>query len=130
MSPSARIPLALAAALLAGCGASMPDVKPVRLADLGAKPTLPLVIQLEEGDRLPLEVNVSGDLVKTEAPREPPVVVVKQRFYLVLLPGGPPRVSLDGKTLARMGGAFAIGVGYDKEKGPKSTLGLELRTRP
>jgi hypothetical protein len=119
-----------AVALVAGCGASMPDVKPVRLAEVAASPTLPMVIELREGDRLPLDVAIAGDLVQTEPAPTPPVLVVRRSFYLVLLPSGPPRVSFDGKTLARVDGAFAVGVGVDKQKGPKSSLALTIRARP
>jgi hypothetical protein len=112
------------AALLSGCTPSMPNVAPVRLANLAnlASPvTFPLVIELQEGDRIPLYAAITGDLVSTEPSAQPPMVVVKRHFFLVISEG-KMLVSLDGKTIARKTGSFRFGVGVDKEKGPKATL--------
>ena len=119
---------ALAALALSGC-ATMPDVAPVRVTQLGPNVTLPLVIELQAGDRLPLAVSIEGDLVHTEATPQPPVLVVKRHFYLVLLKHGPPRISFDGKTLGGVMGSFQLGVGSEKEGTAKATLGLTVVER-
>jgi hypothetical protein len=67
------LPLGLSA-LLPGCAPSMPDVAPVRLANLTPPVTLPLVIELQEGDRIPLYAALAGDLVGTEPSAHPPMV--------------------------------------------------------
>jgi hypothetical protein len=129
MKLPSRSTLLLAAALLgaplSGC-ARMPDVKPVRPAELGPNITLPLVIEFREGDRLPLELAIGGDLVGMETPGQSPVIVVKQRFFLVLHPSGPPHISLDGKTVGDVQGSFAFGVGANKERGPKATMRFDI----
>lgn len=120
-----RIPIQSAAlflsALLAGCAPTMPNVAPVRLADMNGSVTFPLVIELQEGDRIPLTAALTGDLVGTEPSAAPPVVVVKRHFFLVITQG-KMLVSLDGKTIAHTTGTFQFGVGVEKDKGPKATL--------
>ncbi len=115
-------PLGLSA-LLWGCAPSMPDVAPVRLATLNGPSTFPLVIEVQDGDRIPLYAAITGDLVSTEASAQPPVVVAKRHFYLVINQG-KFLVSLDGKTIAHMRGSFQFGVGVDKEKGPRASLAM------
>jgi hypothetical protein len=107
--------------LLVGCAPSMPNVAPVRLANVSIPLTFPLVIELQDGDRIPLSAALTGDLVRTEPSTQPPMVVVKRHFFLVLSEG-KMLVSLDGKTIAHMTGSFKLGVGVDKEKRPKATL--------
>ena len=130
MKPITRSSFALAAALLAlpltGCGPRMPSVTPVRLANLASATSLPMVIQFDEGDRIPIDVMLSGDLVSTEKAPQAPVLVVKKRFYLVIFEDGQPRISLDGKTLGGARGSFAFGVGVDKEKGTKVNIHLTV----
>lgn len=117
------LPALALAALLSGCAPSMPNVAPVRLADMNGSVTFPLVIELQEGDRIPLNAALTGDLVSTEPSAQPPVVVVKRHFFLVITQG-KMLVSLDGKTIAHTTGSFQFGVGVDKEKGPKATLSM------
>ena len=124
--------LALAVPALSACGGSMPDVRPVTLAELGkgGAPTLPLVIQLKAGDRIPLQVQVSGDLVESTPAEAGPMLTVKRTFFVVLTEGSPPRISLDGQTLARAPGTLSIGLGVTKDKGPLATVSLGLSSPP
>ena len=110
-------------ALLSGCAPSMPNVAPVRLANLRGPVTFPLVIELQEGDRIPLNGALTGDLVSTEPSAQPPIVVVKRHFFLVIT-DGKMLVSLDGKTIAHTTGTFQFGVGVDKEKGTNATVSM------
>jgi hypothetical protein len=114
------VTLGLSGAAL-GCGPSMPNVAPVRLANVGGPVTFPMVIEFQEGDRIPLEAAITGELVTTEPSAQPAMLVVKRHFYLVIV-DGKMLVSLDGKTIAKSKGSFQFGVGVDKEKGPKATL--------
>jgi len=118
----------LLALLSLGCGASLPaGVKPVRLADLdrSAPVSLPLLVEFRPGDELPLEVHIDGDLLQSEATAQPVSVRVKKTFYVLITGDGPPRISLDGQTLARVPGQLSIGLGVSQQ-GPKATLGLSL----
>ncbi len=110
-------------ALALGCAPSMPDVAPVRLATLAGPTTFPLVIEVQEGDRIPLYAAITGDLVSTEPSVQPPVVVAKRHFFLVINQG-KFLISLDGRTIAHTKGSFQFGVGVDKENGPKATLAM------
>jgi len=116
---------ALGLLALSGCAPSMPNVAPVSLADLAKQTspsTFPLVIELQEGDRVPLYGAITGDLVSTEPSDKPPVVVAKKHFFLVIT-HGRILVSLDGKTIAHTTGSFQFGIGVDKQ-GPKATLAM------
>lgn len=136
MMPNSPLPhLAAVAAVsllaLAGCGASVPaNLRPVRPSNLGAagEVALPMLLEFHEGDRIPIDVDIGGDLVRTEA-GAPPVLVVKQRFFLYLGREGAPRISLDGKTFGGVKGSFMLGVGVKKGEEPKGTFRVSVVKR-
>jgi len=86
---------------------------------------LPLLVEFRPGDELPLEVRIDGDLLQTEATAQPVPVLVKKNFYVLITSDAPPRISLDGQTIARVPGQLSIGLGVSQQ-GPKATLGLSL----
>lgn len=124
------LPVALCTAL-AGCAASVPDVQPVRPAniDASAKPTLPMVLLFEPGDRIPVDLGIDGDLMALEGSQEPAVVVVKRRFFLVMTDDAPPRISLDGKSLGQVSGSVSVGLGVTKERGAVATVRLGAKSK-
>ncbi len=107
-----------------------------RLRDLGVEmkawdPSRPLVIEVDEGDTIPLHFSLEGPLFAT-LPDAPPLTLrAKRHFYL--------RVSRDGLQSsfdkndfgARpvRPGSFQIGIGATKD-GPLATVAIRTPTPP
>jgi hypothetical protein len=102
--------------LLAGCGPprNAPVVRPAQITD-PAQLEGPLWIAFEEGDELPVFLDVSGPTFELEAPTL--VLKIRRRVYL-LIGDGKPRLSFDRETFLDGGGSFALGIGNSKERGP------------
>jgi len=113
-----------------GCSHTMPDVNPVRPADLHADgaPSLPMIVEFQPGDRIPLDLYVNGDLMELEPGAVAPTVVVKKRFFVLLQDDAPPRLSVDGKTLGEVHGSVSVGLGVKADQGVRATFGLTTRT--
>jgi hypothetical protein len=56
----------------------------------------PVVLVFEPGERVPVRFTLESAIMRTD--RDPVTfdLVAQRRFYLLLLPDGPPRISLDG----------------------------------
>jgi len=119
-------PLVTLVVALAGCGTTMPDVPPVRPSAISAArpPQLPLILQFEPGDRFTLAVGVDGELMSVEGGGSELTVVVKRRFFVLMTDSGPPRISLDGKTLGQVRGNLKLGFGVTADKGTVASLRL------
>jgi len=112
-----------------GCSSTMPEVKPVRPADLRAdNATLPMLVELQPGDRIPLDLYVGGDLMELEPGATPPTVLVKKRFFVLLQEDSPPRLSIDGKTLGQVHGSLSIGLGAKPKEGVRASVGVSTKT--
>lgn len=102
------------AASLGACAPSMPAVEPIHLSQLDehAPPTLPLVLEVREGDRIPVRVKLSGNLIESPADVPPITLTAKRRFFVVIDEDGPRGISLDGKTLggANQRGSLSLGI--------------------
>lgn len=131
---TALISIALAA-LLAGC-AHAPAREPIRIrpgqaVDLPPSELQgrPIIIELREGDVIPLDVLVDGGLVASPPGASVPLTV-KRPFFLRIDERGL-RISLDGKdfdTKPREPGAFAFGLGATKE-GTRAQLRIKTPQR-
>lgn len=122
---------ALPALLLLACSSSQPPLR-VRAADpssfSAAVPGQPIIIEFQEGDEIPLEVSVSGDLVATD-PATPPVKVRAKRHFYLRLDGSEMKTSLDGEHFGSSAkrGSFAFGLGFD-QTGTKATIKVTTPT--
>jgi len=118
--------LAMAVLALAGCGSTMPELPPVRPGAIATtvSPRLPLLLQFEPGDRIALDVGIDGDLMEVEGQGSELTVVVKRRFYVLMTEDGPPRISLDGKTVGQVRGSLQLGLGVTAAKGTVASVRL------
>lgn len=120
-------PLALAPVLLSlGCAPSVPP-RTVRLADLGkSEPLLPgqaLIIEVQEGDTIPLSFSLEGPFIATPAEAKPIPLRAKRHFFLRMDENGL-RASADGlhfDTKPVKPGSFRMGFGASKE-GARATI--------
>jgi len=125
---SRRVRLAPAWGLLAacvltlGCASSQPPVL-IRSADLGKAPLLagrPFVIAFKAGERLPVLLDVSGEIVEL-SPRPSRVWLVAKRDFFLRIDGTHITTSLDGVHFDRhpeKPGSFRFGLGADATNGP------------
>jgi hypothetical protein len=111
--------LIIIGSLAIGCGASTAQIEPVRLTELGPDAELrpPLVIELQEGDRIPLHLALEGDYLELEGPETPPTIVVKRRVFIHMDGRNPPTLSTDGVTPDTIGGSLRVGLGVSEERG-------------
>lgn len=109
---------ALIATLSSGCAAAPPATR-VRARDLGTHPVgevkLPIVVEFEEGDVIPVHFVVSGQLAATP-PDSPPLKVVAKRHFFLRIDKDGIRTSLDGEHFGKPAtpGSFRLGLGIDK----------------
>jgi hypothetical protein len=112
--------LLAAAGFTAGC-AHEPTAMRVRFADLehgavkGYDGARPLIVEFQPGERLPVNLDVSGEGFELE-PRHPPLEIVAKEHCFV-------RLGSDGFRLSRDGEHF------DKPRQP-GTFRVGLRSRP
>ncbi len=118
---------------LAGC-ASAPLPEPVRLrtTDLGTLDDAqraelakgrPLVIEIHEGEVIPFDVTIGGDLVSTAAGTTI-ALTAKRNFFLRITKDGLA-VSRDGEhfgTKPKVPGRFRIGVSATRERGLRGEM--------
>jgi hypothetical protein len=67
-------------------------------------------------------VGIDGELMGVEGATSDLTVVVKRRFFVLLSEDGPPRISLDGKTLGQVRGTLQLGLGVTADKGTVASL--------
>lgn len=118
----------LAVTSLVACTPSMPTVKPVRFTDLSeeAMTSLPMVIEVQKGDQIPVKVSLRGNMLESPAEAEPIVLTAKRRFFVVVRDDGPPRISLDGVTLGGMEKKGSLSLGIHQEDGRAPEVTVEL----
>lgn len=85
----------------------------------------PLIIEFREGDNLPFDVNVEGDLVAS--PKEASIPLVAKRTFFLRVDADGIKVSLDGsfKDTARTRGSMAFGMSVTSAG---TRAGLTIRT--
>jgi hypothetical protein len=127
---NARTSSLAAALLLAGCAHSV-DGPPVRVRagqlpeGIGALDLTkrPLIIELREGDVLPLDVLVDGDLIGS--PEGASIPLTAKRTFFVRVDANGLKISRDGVDFdakSRVPGSFQLGVGVTRATGTRATL--------
>ncbi len=112
-------PVALLA-LLAPLAACAPSLEPIRVraSDLGHLGAVndargrPVVIELDEGDTVPIDLSFTGDLVELTPPEPALAFKARRRFFLRMSADGLA-VSLDGVHFGvrpKEPGSFRLGV--------------------
>lgn len=126
--------IVLAASALAGCAPPLPP-RFVKLRDLGSVGPLelgqPIVIELDEGDVIPLRFTLDGPFVKSAADAPAIPLRVTRHFFLRLDKEGL-KSSADGKHFdwkPVKPGQFQFGVGATKE-GVSATMSIRTPTPP
>lgn len=115
----------LASALLLACTfaitgcSSLPPLRvkannPSTFAE--ARPGQTLIVELDEGDTIPLSFLIQGDLIETKPP-PPPIMLVAKRHFFLKIDGSGVKTSVDGEhwNASRKKGSFAFGLGFTKE---------------
>jgi hypothetical protein len=114
--------LPVACLLALGCASSQPAVV-IRSADLGKAPLLagrPFVIAFKAGERIPVILDVSGEIIEVD-PRPSRVWLVAKRDFFLRIDGARITTSLDGVHFDRRPakpGSFRFGFGADAANGP------------
>ncbi|MEZ4295716.1 MAG: hypothetical protein R3B70_12120 [Polyangiaceae bacterium] len=114
-------------ALLPAC-AKPPEPQLVKAADVGKMGALamdrPIVIEFEEGQKIPVELVLDGPFLKTPDDL-PPVELIVRRHFFLRVDGNGIKSSADGKSFdekpARPG-SFAVGVDITREKGVRGKI--------
>jgi hypothetical protein len=120
--------LSVACLLALGCAARQPPVM-IRAAELGKAPLLagrPFVIAFKAGERLPVILDVSGEIVELD-PRPSRVWLVAKRDFFVRIEGAHVTTSLDGVHFDRRPakpGSFRFGLGRDATNGPHLEIAI------
>jgi len=114
--------------LSVGCAASAPPVM-VRAADFGKVPIppgRPIVLAFTAGERIPVILDVSGEVVEIE-PRPSRVWLVAKRDFFVRIAGSEVKTSLDGVHFDRRPkkpGTFRLGLGSDPSLGARVEVAI------
>lgn len=121
------------AALLCGACAHAPDLEPVRVrpgqpnnysdAELRDRA---IIVEFHEGDVIPFDFTLEGDLVSAPATSVP--MTVKRPFFLLIDPKKGLKTSLDGRSFdqkPRAPGTFRLGMSVTREKGAHAELHIE-----
>jgi hypothetical protein len=116
MKPVFPLLLTLALAPLTACAPAGEPLR-VRAADLGRTPGAemngrPLIIEISEGDVLPVDFTFSSELVALE-PASPPLAFKAKRHFFLRVGSDGVRASLDGVHFdkPRAPGSFRFGIG-------------------
>ena len=121
--------------VLAGC-AHAPPPAPVRvrtteLATIdpaALRAGAPLIVEVREGEAVPLDVSVDGALVASPA-GAPPIPLVAKRTFWIKIDKEGLALSDDGRTFRRKSdvpGSFQFGVGATRENGLRAEI--KIRT--
>ena len=113
-----------------GC-ASSPPPRVVRVTDMQGVSELakgqPLIIELREGDTLPLDFSLEGPLLESAKDAPPIILTAKRRFFL-RIDGDGIHSSLDGKDFSKNAaapGTFQIGIGATRERGTRANITIK-----
>lgn len=123
--------LALGLTMSVAACARGPQPEPifVRASELGSLPPAetradrPLVIEVREGDVIPLDVTIGGDYIASPPDASIPLVA-KRTFFLRVAKEGLS-ISPDGKTFGekpRVPGSFRMGVSATRERGLRGEI--------
>jgi hypothetical protein len=120
---------------LAGCASSPPPVH-VRFSDIGTALAsyhgqAPLIVEVQAGDRLPVDLDVRSDDFEL-APAHPELVVVAKRHAFVRIDARGVRVSQDGKNFdakPRRPGTFSVGFGAKTDMPPRLNVAITAPQR-
>jgi hypothetical protein len=119
---------ALTLGVCAGCASSSVAPLRVRAADWRpSRPLLarqPLVIDFKAGDRIPVTIQLDGEIVET-TPSPSVIWLTAKRDFSVRIQGSEIKTSLDGKHFddkPAQPGRFQIGLGPTPEGGPKLSV--------
>ena len=104
------------ASMSVGC-AHAPEPLRLRYADLTTDPKtatlhLPLILEVRQGDRLPVDLRFEGELFRME-PSAPPIEIVATRACFVRIDENGIRTSLDGVSFdakPKVPGHFQLGI--------------------
>jgi hypothetical protein len=126
--PKSIVLFALCAVWLVGCAAAMPRVKPIRFSELTEQTMtqLPMVIQVEKGDQIPVKVSLRGNMLESPADAEPIMLTAKRRFFVVVRNDGLPRISLDGVTLGSYEKKGSLSLGIHQQDGGPAEVQVDL----
>jgi hypothetical protein len=90
----------------------------------------PIIIEFREGDVIPLDVEVGGDVIASPAGASVPLTA--KRTFFVRVDEKGLKLSLDGKDFAgkaRVPGSFALGLGVTKA-GTRASLRITTPAHP
>ncbi len=120
--------VALCAVWLVACTAAMPTVKPVRFTELTEQTMahLPMVIEVQKGDQIPVKVSLRGNMLQSPADAQPIMLTAKRRFFVVVRDDGPPRISLDGVTLGSYEKTGSLSLGIHQQDGRPPEVQVDL----
>ena len=117
------------------CGGAVPAPRVVRLRDVGSGPPLgegqPLILELDEGDVIPLKLAIRGAFVETPADLATIPLRVKRHCFLRIDKHGL-KTSLDGKNFdwtPATPGTFRLGFAATKE-GAHAEMEFQTPTPP
>jgi hypothetical protein len=125
----------VSALLLVGCSHAMGEPvyvragQPIELTNFDITKQ-PLIIEFHEGDVLPLDIVVAGDVIASAEGASVPLTA-KRTFFLRLDTKGL-KLSLDGKdfdTKPIVPGSFQFGVGATKAAGTRASLRVTTPVR-
>lgn len=111
--------LLLGTVATSACASSQRNLTPIRLAEISDPQTLrpPMIIELREGDRLPLDLFIHGDYLELENTEETPIIVVRRPVFVHIDGRHPPQFSTDGEDVGNLGGSVEVGLGASEERG-------------
>jgi hypothetical protein len=111
--------------VLASCAPNLSEVPVVRWPKIVGPLALPVLVEVEAGEEIPVELALGGDLLE-QTSLTTVTLVAKRRFFLWLREDGPPRISLDGESVAE-GGRGRLSVGLEKRSAeePKITVSVD-----
>lgn len=123
-----KIGMLLLGSLATAC-ASSPPARVVTLANLKDLPPLeqgqPLIVELNEGDTVPLVFELNGPLLQTDKHAQPLTLRAARHFFLRIDQDGL-RSSLDGKSFddkPAVPGKLQVGFGVSKD-GPRANISI------
>jgi hypothetical protein len=133
-SRTTSILLVLATAA-AGCGHAAEPLR-LRATDFKSWPALeaagrPIVLEFREGDRIPVDFSIDGDLVQT-LPAAPEIALRARKPFFVRVSADGLAVSADGvhfdeEPMTR--GSFAFGLSVTRERGPEVEVHIKTPTQ-
>jgi hypothetical protein len=123
------------AAIVAGCAHAQPEPVRVKASDIGKleegaiPPGRPIVIEIAEGETIPLDFSIDGDLVSTPSGTSIPLTA-KRTFWIRIDKDGL-KVSRDGEhfgTKPRVPGRFRMGVSATRARGVRGEIEIHTPT--